>query len=145
MPDRGIHRPAADRAINLSKLETPGREQIQGQAPFLCFYMQPATTAEAFAAQLEECVTTILDELIPWCTRTKRRQKPESRWLSDEAVAAKRKGQRLERKWKKTKDESVRKEYRAVCREANDLITESRIKSCTDRVNQASHDPRTLW
>ena len=32
-----------------------------------------------------------------------------------------------------------------MCREANDLIAESRLKSCTDRVNQASHDPRTLW
>ena len=32
-----------------------------------------------------------------------------------------------------------------MCREANDLITESRQKSCADRVTQASHDPRTLW
>jgi hypothetical protein len=32
-----------------------------------------------------------------------------------------------------------------VCRETNDLITESRQKSCADRVTQASHDPRTLW
>ena len=32
-----------------------------------------------------------------------------------------------------------------MCREANDLITESRLKSCQDRVNQASNDIRTLW
>jgi hypothetical protein len=34
--------------------------------------MQPATTADAFASQLEESVTTILNELAPMCTSTKR-------------------------------------------------------------------------
>ena len=139
-----IDRPPIERSTfrNWKRLD---RNKFEEKLRSSAVYMQPATTAEAFAVQLEECVTAILDELIPWCTSTKRRQKPESRWLSDEAVAAKRKRRRLERKWKKTEDESVRKEYRKVCREANDLITESRQKSCADRVTQASHDPRTLW
>ena len=139
-----IDRPPIERSTfrNWKRLD---KNKFEEKLRSSAVYMQPATTAEAFAVQLEECVTAILDELIPWCTSTKRRQKPESRWLSDEAVAAKRKRRRLERKWKKTEDESVRKEYRKVCREANDLITESRQKSCADRVTQASHDPRTLW
>ena len=107
--------------------------------------MQPATTADAFASQLEESVTTILNELAPKCTSTKRQQKPESRWLSKEAVAAKRTRRQLERKWKTTGNESVRKEYRAACRVANELITESRRKFYADRVTQSSHDPRALW
>jgi len=40
--------------------------------------MQPATTCDAFAFQLEEDVTAVLNELIPMCSRTKRKQKPES-------------------------------------------------------------------
>ena len=65
-------------------------------------YLQPATTAEGFAIQLESDVTNILDELAPVCTSTKRQGKPESRWLSDEAVSAKHTRRRLERKWKST-------------------------------------------
>ena len=107
--------------------------------------MQPATTADAFASQLEESVTTILNELAPVCTSTKRQQKPESRWLSSEAVAAKRTRRRLERRWNSTGDESIRKEYRAACRVANELITESRREFYADRVTQSSHDPRSLW
>src|SRR5271163_4291895 len=108
-------------------------------------FMQPATTADAFASQLEESVTTILNELAPMCTSTKRRQKPDSRRLSAEAVSAKRTRRRLERKWKKTNDEPTRKEYRAACRVANELITESRRKFYADRVTQFSYDPRALW
>jgi hypothetical protein len=108
---------------------------------------QPATTASAFASQLQDCVTTILDELAPMCTSTKRRQKPDSRWLSEEAIEAKRARRRLERKWVKTGRtvESIRKEYRAACRAANELITESRRKFYAERVTQSSHDPRALW
>ena len=74
---------------NWKKLDKDNfKEKLRSSAVFF----SPATTAEAFAVQLENCVTAILDELIPWCTSTKKRQKPESRWLSDEAVAAKKKG-----------------------------------------------------
>ena len=54
-----------------------------------CVYTLPAVTADAFASQLEYEVKTILDDLVPICTSTKRQQKPESRWLSAEAVAVK--------------------------------------------------------
>ena len=117
------------------------KDKLQSSA--VC--VQPATTADAFASQLEESVTSILNELVPMCTSTKRQQKPESRWLSTEAVAAKTTRRRLERSWNKTKDESVRKEYRAACRVANELITEARRKFYADRVTQSSHDPRALW
>jgi len=112
---------------------------------------QPAATANAFTSQLEESVTTILDELVPMCTSTKRQQKPDSHWLTEEAVAAKRSRRQLERKWKAlhkqrhVNTESTRKEYRAACREANRLITESRKKFYANRVTESSKDPRALW
>jgi len=105
----------------------------------------PNVTADAFAAQLESEVTTILDDLAPICTSTKRQQKPESRWLSVEAVVAKQTRRRLERRWKLTGEDAVRIAYRAACRHANRLITESRRLFYARRVTQSSRDPRALW
>ena len=62
-----------------------------------------------------------------------------------EAVKAKQTRRRLERKWKATGLEAVRKAYRAVCRVANRLITESRRAFYAGRVTESSHDPRALW
>jgi queuine/archaeosine tRNA-ribosyltransferase len=70
-------------------------------------YINPATTAVKFASQLETDIVSILDELAPLCTSTKRKQKPESRWLSEEAVLAKQARRRLERKWKSSGLEAV--------------------------------------
>ena len=107
--------------------------------------VQPASTAEGYASQLESDITRILDELVPVCTSTKRRGKPESRWLSPEAVAAKQFRRRLERKWKSTGVEKVRIAYRVACRAANKLITESRRAFYASRVSESSRDPRALW
>ena len=49
-------------------------------------YLQPAATANDNSVHLETDITRILDELIPFCNSTKKRGKPESRWLSAEAV-----------------------------------------------------------
>jgi hypothetical protein len=65
-------------------------------------YLRPAATADDYFVQLETDITRILDELIPFCNSTKRRGKPESRWLSVEAVGVKQTRRRLERKWKST-------------------------------------------
>jgi len=108
-------------------------------------FTKPATTAEEYAGQLETDIIRMLDELAPVCTSTKRRGKPESRWLSDEAVAAKQTRRRLERKWKSTGSDVVRIAYRAACRVANRLITESRNAFYPKRVAESSRDPRTLW
>ena len=108
-------------------------------------YQKPATTAQAFADQLEKDIVSILDELAPVCTSTKRQGKPESKWLSEDAVAAKRTRRRLERKWKSTGLEGVRVAYRAACRAANRMITESRRAFYARRVNESSRDPRALW
>lgn len=85
-------------------------------------YLRPASTVDEFAGQLESDLTKILDDLAPVCTSTKRRGKSDSRWLSEEAVAAKQTRRRLERKWKLTGLEAVRVAYRGACRVANRLI-----------------------
>ena len=94
---------------------------------------------------METDITGILDDLAPVCTSTNRRKKPESRWLSDEAVAGKQTRRRLERRWKSTGSEAARVAYRAACRVANRLIMESRRAFYTRRVTESSRDPHTLW
>ena len=108
-------------------------------------YLQPALTAEQFATQLEQDVTVILDELVPFCKSTKRRGKSDSSWLTAEATEAKQKRRRLERRWKSTTQEVDRINYRVACRAANRLIKEARREHLTRSVVQSSRDPRALW
>ena len=107
--------------------------------------VNPASTADQFASQLEADITGILDELAPVCTSTRREGKRDSRWLSLEAVAAKQTRRRLERRWKSTGLESIRVAYRVACRVANRLISQARKMHCAQAVAQSSRDPRTLW
>ena len=87
---------------------------------------QPTASADGCAVQLEADISSILDELALYLARAPSDARNQSRWLSAEAVKAKQTRQRLERKWKTTGLDAVRKAYRAACRAANRLITESR-------------------
>jgi len=55
---------------------------------------------------------------------TSRRRPPKKirRWLSDEAVTARRLRRRLERQWRSTGSDTDRVKYRQACRQANRLI-----------------------
>ena len=60
-------------------------------------------------------------------------------------MKAKRARRRLQRKWKSTGVEAIRVAYRAACRVANKLITESRHVFYSWRVTESARDPRALW
>ena len=53
-------------------------------------FVAPATTVDGFADQLERVVVAELDRLAPLRTRSRRPPKPITRWLSKEAMNAKR-------------------------------------------------------
>ena len=76
--------------------------------------------------QLTRVVTSQLDTIAPIRHSSRRPPKPISKWLSTEAVAAKRERRRLERRWLSTRDERDRLKYRRACRSANKLINMSR-------------------
>ena len=102
-------------------------------------FTSPACTADLFAEQLRSVVTAVLDKFVPLKTVKKRAQKSSSKWLSTEAVSAKRDRRRLERIWHKSRSEPDRCAYRVACRRANRLINQSRsdfirseIDSCVD-------------
>jgi hypothetical protein len=109
-------------------------------------HTDPANDVDAFADQLERAVTSALDDLAPLKTRTKRRGKRNSRWLSDAARAAKRKRRRLERRWlSNARNEDVRVAYRAACRAANVEINMSRATFYKERLSATAGDQRAGW
>ena len=61
----------------------------------------PATTADSFAQQLQRAVVEVLDEMTPNRRRLLRPSKAATKWLSREAVEAKRLRRRLEHKRQK--------------------------------------------
>ena len=109
-------------------------------------FSAPASTAEEFADQLDETVTSILDVHCPLqskrCISSSRR---DSRWLSQEAVIAKRDRRRLERKWRSSRDEVDFVAYRRMCRAANTAIIKSRHDYYSKRIGAAGSDPRKRW
>ena len=105
----------------------------------------PAPTVDGFVNQMESNITSILDELAPLKTGHRSGLRHSKNWLSPAAVEAKKRRRRLERRWKSSNKEADRIAYRASCRSANALITESRIAANFERINEASKDPRSLW
>ena len=80
-----------------------------------------------------------LDRLCPVKTINGRAPKKNTKWLSEPAREAKRRRRRLEKKWKRTKLETDRIDYRTACREAGTLINESKRKFISDEINNCSN------
>ena len=95
-------------------------------------YTDPADSADKFADQLEQSVVSVLDELAPLKTCSKRCGRWSNRWLSESGVAAKRKQRRLERRWYRTRRQADRVVYRSASRKANAEIIKSRGHSTSN-------------
>ena len=84
----------------------------------LSFSTAPTSTVDAFTEQLMSVVTRELDLVAPVQTCNKHRPKASSKWLSPEAIRAKRLRLRLERRWKTSDLDMDRITYRVACRMA---------------------------
>ena len=139
----------------------------------LLLFTNLATSANGFAVQLAEVLTSELDKVAPLKTITRMSTgKRINRFLSDEAVKAKQERRRLERCWKRSgketdrqrycksgketdrqryctscKDgkETDRQRYRTSCKETNRLINNSRRHYYADHINIMSEDARKRW
>jgi len=67
------------------------------------------------------------------------------KWLSTEAVAAKRERRRLERRWLSSRNELDRQLYRRACRSANTAINDSRKNHFREKLQDCRDDPRRRW
>ena len=80
----------------------------------------------------------MLDDVAPLRCKRRRQPKPFTRWLSRDAVAAKRRRRKLERRWRRTQLESDRLAYRVACRQANKLINVSRAEFFRSELSAAA-------
>ena len=108
-------------------------------------FIAPEQTVDAFVQQIDSIINRILDKLAPLRCFKKCVGKKVNRWLSQEAVVAKRIRRRLERRWKATGDEAVRKEYRQACRHANKQINVSREKHYAEVIGQTTSGSMQRW
>jgi len=107
-------------------------------------FVAPAKNADDFAEQLKRIVACALDKIAPIQTCYRRPSKPITRWLSTEAIQAKRERRRLERKWKSSGLEEDRQRYRRHCRATNKLINDSRSSYFRSQLESAEN-PRDRW
>ena len=108
-------------------------------------FTQPAATVDDFADQLKTVVMQVLDRMAPLHTGVRRPAKPATRWLSNEAIDAKRLRRRLERRWLTTKDEVDRINYRRVCRSTNKIINKSRSSYYNTMLQDCCDEPAKRW
>ena len=108
-------------------------EALRRSELFTC----PADTTDEFVDQLVRVTTRELDKLAPLRYGHRRPPKPITKWLSVEAIAAKRERRRLERKWRRTMSEEDRLKYRRACRAANELINSSRRDYFRNRLTES--------
>jgi hypothetical protein len=87
----------------------------------------------------------VVDNLAPVHTCVRRQPKSTMKWMSGEAVAAKRQRRRLERSWRSTKDEDLRKQYRQSCRATSKLINQCRAEFCQRTLDEHANNPRRRW
>jgi len=89
-------------------------------------FKSPASTADKFAEQMKNIIVATLDDVAPVRRLVRRPPKAITKFLSEDAIEAKRTRRRLERRWLKSHEESDRVAYRRACRRANKLINVSR-------------------
>ena len=73
---------------------------FEGAVRSSTLFTDPANTVDGYANQLEREVTAVLDRLAPMRSGRRRPAKPITRWLSDKALAAKRRRRKLIEKLK---------------------------------------------
>jgi hypothetical protein len=72
--------------LNIKALDLTEFERLMRQS---VLFSGPDNSAEGFVDQMAAVVTSVLDRLAPIHSAVYRKQKPSSRWLSPEAIAAK--------------------------------------------------------
>jgi len=101
-------------------------------------FSSPAATVDSFADQMQQVIVSTLDDIAPLRRCVRRPPKAVTKFLSDDAIKAKRLRRRLERRWLETRAETDRAAYRRSCRLANSAINASRQNYFSEQLNNAA-------
>ena len=102
-------------------------------------------SVDAYADLFDSEMTRLLDTHAPIRHATKRCGKNDCRRLSKEAREAKRHRRRLERRYRRTRNETDRLAYKAACVTARDSITSSRTNEIRTSLAESAGDQRATW
>ena len=139
-PMRHVH------SYRFRSLKSVNWDQFRSDVNNSALFIAPADTADAFADQIDFVVTSILDKQCPVQTRSKfLSARRDNRWLSADAVQAKRQRRRLERQWRSSRNNDCYIAYRKACRTTNKTITESRRTYYMDKIISSESEPRRRW
>jgi len=130
---------------NIREIDIAGFDRAMRASSLFTAADAPADTTDGFADQLQDVVMTLLDKFAPLRAGLRHWPKSSSRWMSREAVTAKRDRRRLERCWLATGAEEDRQRYRRACCSANLLINESRSDHYRTRLEDCANDPGKWW
>ena len=87
---------------------------------------------------MQQVIVSTLDDIAPLRRCVRRPPKAVTKFLSDDAIKAKRLRRRLERRWLETRAETDRAAYRRSCRLANSAINASRQNHFSEQLNNAA-------
>ena len=93
--------------ISYRRIKSIDTDEFERRLRGSSLFSAPATTADGFAEQLQRTVVDLLDEMAPIRRCLRRPAKATTKWLSSEAVEAKRLRCRLEPNWKQTASPTV--------------------------------------
>ena len=95
----------------------------------------PPASADEFVKQLDSDVASVLDITAPFHTVTRRVSvRPRCNWVTPEARSAKRIARRLQRKYRRSKEEVDYVNWRRAGRKAVSEIKSARAKSLRDSI-----------
>ena len=109
-------RPPTASPLSFRRIDEINVKDFQVALSQSALFTNPATTANSFAQQLADVVAETLDDFAPLETFNHRPSKPITKWLSPQAVTAKRQRRKLERKWLANGSDTDRADYRQACR-----------------------------
>jgi len=130
--------------VKFRRIANIDADEFQSALRRSSLYTSPAATADEFARQLADVVTSELDAVAPVKTHYRRPAKKSTKWLSPEAITAKRHRRKLERIWRSTGLDADRAAYRKYCRQTNVIITASRRNFIRSQLEESA-DPKKRW
>ena len=135
----------SSKILSVSKLKRPWPCLISTTILASSLFTDPNCRIDDFEQQMENTITSILNEFAPFKTGHRSGPRQTKNWLSPEAVEAKKCRHRLEQRWKTSNAEPNRLAYRAACCTANDLIMKSHAAFNLECINSCSKNPKSLW
>jgi len=106
-----VHNPKPPIAVKWRRLRDVDLTSFEASLRRSELFARLADGTDEFAAQLVRVDTDELDNVAPVRSGSRRPPKTITKWLSAEAVSAKRKRRRMERRWQRTRKEKNRLEY----------------------------------